>query len=191
MAKNKKEIKININEENQEVSVEQNETEQNETPEQKTALDELEEELQDAKEQLQEQKDKYLRLFADFDNAKKRHAKERLEIMKTAGKDVIIDIVSVIDDVERAIESSKNATDVNSVVEGMELIKNKLFNTLKSRGLNPMDAVGKAFDSDFHEAITEIPAPNEDLKGKVVDVIEKGYTLNDKIIRYAKVVVGK
>lgn len=140
---------------------------------------------------LQEQKDKYLRLFADFDNYKKRTAKERLDLLNTAGKDIILSILPVLDDFERAIAAADNATDVNSVKEGMDLIKNKLFNTLKQRGLEPMDSQGKDFDAEQQEAITEIPAPNAEMKGKVMDVVEKGYLMNGKIIRYAKVVVGK
>jgi molecular chaperone GrpE len=143
------------------------------------------------KAQLAEQKEKYLRLFADFDNYKKRSAKERLELLNTAGKDIILSILPTIDDFERAIQAAENAKDVESVKEGMVLIKNKFFSSLEQRGLKAMNSVGEAFNPELQEAITEVPAPNEDMKGKVLDVIEKGYLLNDKIIRFAKVVVGK
>jgi molecular chaperone GrpE len=148
-------------------------------------------EIENLKAQLAEQKEKYLRLFADFDNYKKRSAKERLELLNTAGKDIILSILPTIDDFERAIQAAENAKDVESVKEGMVLIKNKFFSSLEQRGLKAMNSVGEAFNPELQEAITEVPAPNEDMKGKVLDVIEKGYLLNDKIIRFAKVVVGK
>jgi molecular chaperone GrpE len=136
-------------------------------------------------------KDKYLRLFADFDNYKKRMAKERLELMDSAGKDIIKSVLPVIDDFERAQKALQNSDDVAAVKEGLDLVYQKLFKTLESKGLKPMESNGKKFDADLHEAITEIPAPSEDMKGKVIDTIEKGYYLSDKILRHAKVVVGK
>ena len=148
-------------------------------------------ELETLKNQLAEQKDKYLRLFADFDNYKKRTAKERLDLLNTAGKDIVLSVIPVIDDFERAINVADKATEVDSVKEGMILIKNKMFSVLEQRGLKAMESIGEPFDAEMHEAITEIPAPSDDLKGKVVDQVEKGYTMNGKIIRYAKVVVGK
>ncbi|MCB9225743.1 MAG: nucleotide exchange factor GrpE [Chitinophagales bacterium] len=172
--------------EEQEINKEENTAEE---PEVTEATEENSVETLERK--LQEQKDKYLRLFADFDNYKKRTAKERLDLLNTAGKDIILSILPVLDDFERAIAVADNATDVNSVKEGMDLIKNKLFNTLKQRGLEPMDSQGKDFDAEQQEAITEIPAPNAEMKGRVMDVVEKGYLMNGKIIRYAKVVVGK
>lgn len=138
-----------------------------------------------------ELKDKYVRLFADFDNYKKRVARERLELIKEAGKDVILNLLPVLDDFERAIKAAENATEVVPVKEGMSLIHNKLLKNLEQKGLKAVEPKGEAFDVEYHEAITEIPAPTEELKGKVVDVVEKGYYLNDRIIRYAKVVVGK
>lgn len=153
--------------------------------------EELESELEEARIQLQEQKDKFLRLYAEFDNYKKRTAKERLDLIKTAGQDVVIEMVSVIDDFERAEKAMAESDDIQAAKDGFKLIQEKLFSKLKHKGLEPMDSLYKDFDADLHEAITEIPAPNEELKGKVVDVIEKGYKLHDKIIRYAKVVVGK
>ena len=141
--------------------------------------------------ELAEQKDKYLRLFAEFDNFKRRTAKERIDLIKTAGQEIIQDILPVLDDFHRAEKSFETATDIEQLKVGIRLIQDKFVKTLQNKGLKPMESIGSAFDADFHEAITEIPAPNEEMKGKVIDEVEKGYFLNDKIIRYAKVVVGK
>ena len=141
--------------------------------------------------ELTEQKDKYLRLFAEFDNFKRRTAKERIDLIKTAGQEIIQDILPVLDDFHRAEKSFETATDIEQLKVGIRLIQDKFVKTLQNKGLKPMESIGSAFDADFHEAITEIPAPNEEMKGKVIDEVEKGYFLNDKIIRYAKVVVGK
>ncbi len=145
----------------------------------------------DAQAKIEELKDKYVRLFADFDNYKKRVARERLELIKDASKDVILNLLPVLDDFERAVKAAESATEVEPVKEGMILIHNKLLKNLEQKGLKFANPVGEPFDVEYHEAITEIPAPTEELKGKVVDVVEKGYYLNDRIIRYAKVVVGK
>ncbi|MBO9572806.1 MAG: nucleotide exchange factor GrpE [Chitinophagaceae bacterium] len=141
--------------------------------------------------EIAELKDKYLRQVADFDNLRKRAAKERLETIQTAGKDVITSLLTVLDDSERAAKQIESAQDINALKEGLNLVFGKLRSVLQSKGLKPMDSVGKDFNPEFHEAITEIPAPTEELKGKVIDEVEKGYYLNDKIIRFAKVVVGK
>lgn len=140
--------------------------------------------------EVEEQKDKYLRLFAEFDNFKRRNAKERIELIQTAGKDVIISMLEVMDDCDRAEKQLAETDDIISQKEGVKLVFNKLRNTLQARGLKAMDAVNTEFDVEKHEAITEMEAGDK-LKGKVVDVVEKGYYLNDKIIRFAKVVVGK
>jgi molecular chaperone GrpE len=153
--------------------------------------EQLEEDVKELTIQLQEQKDKFLRLYAEFDNFKKRTAKERLDLIKTAGQDIVIDLLPVLDDFDRAEKSLKESDDVVTAKEGFKLIKEKMLAKLESKGLMAMDAQGKDFDVELHEAITEIPAPKDALKGKVVDVVEKGYTLNQKIIRYAKVVIGK
>lgn len=142
-------------------------------------------------EQLKAANDKYLRLYAEFENFRRRTAKEKLDLISGASGDVIKEIIPVIDDMERAIESNKSSEDVNTVKEGFELVYNKLLRTLKSKGLQEMDSKNNEFDTDKHEAITKIPAPTEEEKGKVVDVVEKGYYLNDKVIRYAKVVIGE
>ena len=141
---------------------------------------------------LAQQKEKYLRMFADFDNAKRRHAREKQEWFSTAGKDVILDILPVVDDFERAMqmETSEANSDEKLESEGVQLIYQKLAGVLKKRGVEAIDAYGMTFDDALHEALTEIPA-DPDMKGKVVDVVEKGYTMNGKLIRHAKVVVGK
>lgn len=141
--------------------------------------------------ELQEQKDKYLRLFADFDNFKRRNAKERIELIQTAGKEVITSLLDVLDDSERSEKVLETSTDVDAVKDGVKLVFQKLRNQLEQKGLKPMDSIGAEFNADLHEAITEIPAPSKKLVGKVIDEVQKGYLLNDKIIRYAKVVVGK
>ena len=139
---------------------------------------------------LKEQKDKYIRLMAEFDNFRRRTAKERLELIQTAGKDVIIPLLEVLDDCDRA-EKQLSANEDNAHKEGIQLVFNKLRSTLQSRGVKAMESIGTDFDVEKHEAITEIPAPTPELKGKVLDEVVKGYYLNDKLIRFAKVVVGK
>jgi molecular chaperone GrpE len=146
------------------------------------------EKLQD---ELAQQKDKYLRLFAEFDNYKRRSAKERIELISTAGKEVITSLLDVIDDSERAEKVLEKSTDTEAIKEGLKLVFQKLRSVLEQKGLKPMESIGKEFNADIHEAITEIPAPAPNMEGKVIDEIQKGYFLNDKIIRYAKVVVGK
>lgn len=140
--------------------------------------------------ELQEQKDKYLRLFAEFDNFKRRNARERIELIQTAGKEVIGSLLEVLDDCERAEKQLAESDDIISNRKGVELVFTKLKNKLQAKGLKVMESINTDFDVEKHEAITEVEVP-EDQKGKVVDEIEKGYYLNDKIIRFAKVVVGK
>jgi molecular chaperone GrpE len=155
------------------------------------ACSDKDEQIAALQQQLEELKDKYLRQVADYDNLRKRTAKERLELMQTAGRDVIVSLLDALDDSERAEKQIQSAKDVEALKEGLSLVFNKLKATLQARGLKPMETIGKEFNPDMHEAITEIPAPSPELKGKVVDELEKGYYLNDKIIRFAKVVVGK
>lgn len=179
----------NINEElmNEHLSEDQvqeteNQTEQNETSG-KT-------ELEIVKEQLAKEKDQYLRLFAEFDNFKKRTSRERIDFFKTANKEVVTALLPVLDDFQRAMVQIEKSDD-NGLQQGVELIYNKLNETLRTKGLNVIEVkAGDDFNTDLHEAITQIPAPTEDLKGKIVDVVETGYLLNDVVIRYAKVVVG-
>ena len=151
----------------------------------------LEKQLEEAQAESAELKDKYLRLLAEFENFKKRTFKEKLETMKTAAQDTMSAILPVLDDFDRAKKIAADESTTEQFSEGVQLVYNKLHSVMSQRGLTAMESDGEAFDPELHEAITEIPAPTEELKGKVVDTIEKGYLLKDKIIRHAKVVVGK
>lgn len=146
---------------------------------------------EDVKAQLDALKDKYLRLVAEFDNYKKRTVKEKLEFMKTAAQDTLSALLPVLDDFDRAKKTAEDENSAETFSEGVQLVYNKLYNVLKQQGIEPMETNGEAFDPELHEALTEIPAPTEDLKGKIIDTIEKGYFLKGKIIRHAKVVTGK
>ena len=134
--------------------------------------------------------DKYIRLYAEFDNFKRRTLKERVELIQTSNKDVIISLLPVLDDFDRAIKSIETANETASIKEGVALIQHKLKGILSQKGLKEMESKGKTFDADLHEGITNVPTQEENLKGKVVDELEKGYFLNDKVIRFAKVVIG-
>ncbi|MBL7909257.1 MAG: nucleotide exchange factor GrpE [Bacteroidia bacterium] len=151
--------------------------------------EEIQNPLELLKEELSVANDKYLRLYSDFENYKRRLAKERIELIKTAGADVITSLLPIIDDFERAMKAQENTSDVTALKEGIQLIFQKLNNTLTQQGLTAIESINKPFDTDLHEAITSIPA-DDDKKGLVVDEIEKGYMLNDKVVRHAKVVVG-
>lgn len=140
--------------------------------------------------ELAELKDKYLRLYADFENFRRRTAKEKLDLIGNANEGLLQALIPVVDDFERAMQSIENTDDVAAVKEGVSLIYNKLFKTLESKGLKPMVSKGEPFNADLHESVTQFPAPSADQKGKVIDEIEKGYYLNDKVIRFAKVIVG-
>jgi molecular chaperone GrpE len=140
--------------------------------------------------QLQEQKDKYLRLFAEFDNYKRRTSKERIELIQTAGKEIIQSLLDVLDDVDRAEKQMNNSTDIEQLKEGNQLVFNKLRSVLLQKGLSNMESLNEDFDVEKHEAITEVSMGDEKV-GKVVDEVQKGYYLNGKLIRFAKVVVGK
>lgn len=141
--------------------------------------------------EIAELKNKYLRLYSDFENFRKRTSKERLDLISTASEEVLKDMIPVVDDFERSLKANENEKDASKVGEGNLLIFQKLTRILKTKGLVPMeDLIGKPFDADTQEAITQIPAPTKELKGKVVDVVEKGYTLGDKVVRFAKVVIG-
>jgi len=142
------------------------------------------------KEELAIANDKYLRLYAEFDNFRRRTIKEREEARKMEGKDVIVSLLPVLDDFDRALKAMETATDIAPVKEGVTLVQHKLKNILSQKGLKPMESIGSPFDPELHEAITNIPAPNEELKGKVIDEMEKGYFLNDKVVRFAKAIVG-
>jgi len=151
---------------------------------------ELEDELIEAREKIAEINDKYLRLYSEFDNFRKRTIKEKSDIYKTAGEDVIISIISIVDDFDRALKATEDTEENRAHREGLELIYNRFLNILKQKNVEEIECIGKEFDTDLHEALTKIPAASEDMKGKVIDAIEKGYTMNDKVIRFAKVVVG-
>ncbi len=160
------------------------------TPE-KENQKETENSQKNLEEELAKEKDRFLRLFAEFENYKKRTSKERIELFKTAGQDILSSMLPIVDDFDRALIEISKSGDEN-LVKGVELIYNKLINTLKSKGLEKVEVTsGDVFDSEIHEAVTQIPAPSDDLKGKIIDVVEKGYKLADKIIRYPKVVVGQ
>jgi molecular chaperone GrpE len=142
------------------------------------------------KNELGEMKDKYLRLYSEFENFRKRTSKEKSDLIRTANEDVLVAVLPVLDDFERAIKAFGDDESQKATKEGVELIYQKLYKTLENKGLKPINAVGEVFNIDLHEAITQIPAPSEDMKGKVIDEIEKGYFLNEKVIRFAKVVTG-
>ena len=163
-----------------------------ENPDAQESTEQVEEQTAEEKLQaeVQQLNDKYLRLYAEFDNYKRRTQKERVELLQTAGKDVIVSLLPVLDDFDRALKAMDTATEVAPVKEGILLVSSKLKNTLSQKGLKDVESINKEFNTDFHEAITNIPAPTEELKGKVIDEVEKGYTLNDSVIRFAKVVVG-
>ena len=151
----------------------------------------VEKELEDAKEQLEQQKDKFLRLSAEFDNYRKRTMKEKAELILNGGEKTISSILPILDDFERALQNMEKATDVNAIKEGVEIIYNKFIKVLKENGVKVIETKGQPLNTDFHEAIAVIPAPEEAQKGKILDCVQNGYTLNDKVIRHAKVVVGE
>lgn len=177
--------------ENKDINQEQPAAETPETPkaDQNTANES--EDKAKLEQQLAEAKDKYMRLFADFENFRRRSAKDKLEFLKTANEGLIVSLLPVLDDFERAKRTFENPnTDIEAIKQGFELIFSKFTKVLENKGLKSLTSDGELFNADLHEAITKIPAPSEDLKGKVVDTIEKGYSLEDKVIRFAKVVIG-
>lgn len=183
--KNKEQVDQELNKQSEEQVLE--ETPQNEA-ENPTETENIESKLEA---EVAELKEKYLRLYSDFENFRKRTAKERIDLIKTASEDVLKDLIPVVDDFERAFKASESENDPMKIREGNQLIFHKLVRILEFKGLKAMeDLAGKPFNPDTQEAITQIPAPSEELKGTVIDVIEKGYTLGDKVVRYAKVVTG-
>ncbi len=147
--------------------------------------------LKESDEKMKELHDRYLRLSAEFDNYRKRTLKEKMDLTKSAGEQLMLNLLPVVDDFERGINNMNDSQEIGAIKEGVILIYNKFKDFLNQNGVREIDAAEKEFDIDFHEAITKIPAPNKELKGRVVDVVEKGYTLNDKVIRFSKVVVGE
>ena len=185
-----KEEELNV-EETLNNAEEQPQDEQAENAAPMTHEEELEKELETAQETIEEQKDKYLRLSAEFDNYRKRTMKEKAELILNGGEKSLSSILPVVDDFERAIKTMETATDVNAVKEGVELIYNKFMAVLAQNGVKVIETKDQPLDTDFHEAIAVIPAPSEAQKGKILDCVQTGYTLNDKVIRHAKVVVGE
>ena len=173
--------------ENLSAQEEENEKEKESTPHK----NDLEDELKQVQEQLEEQKDKYLRLSAEFDNYRKRTMKEKAELILNGGEKTISSILPVIDDLERALQNMEKTTDIDSIKKGVELIYNKFITVLKQNGVAIIETKGQPLDTDFHEAIAVVPAPDEEQKGKILDCVQTGYTLNEKVIRHAKVVVGE
>ncbi len=172
-------------EDSEAVSAEGQETEKQDTGKQ------AEEELEAARKTIEEQQDKYLRLSAEFDNYRKRTLKEKAELIKNGGEKTLTAILPVLDDLERALHTAETSEDVKPMREGIELIYNKFLKVLAQEGLHKIETEGKDFDTDFHEAIALVPAPTEDVKGKILDCVQTGYTLNDKVIRHAKVAVAQ
>jgi molecular chaperone GrpE len=159
---------------------------------QKTAKkDDTKSKISSFEEKIRELQDRYLRLSAEFDNYRKRTLKEKMELTKSAGESLLMNLLPVMDDLERGIQTVNDAEDIEAIKEGINLIYNKFRDFLNQNGIKEIEALNKEFNIDFHEAVTKIPVPKKDMKGKVVDVIEKGYTLNEKVIRYSKVVIGE
>ena len=185
-----KEEELNV-EETQNGADEQPQNEQAEETAPLTHEEELEKELEKAQETIDEQKDKYLRLSAEFDNYRKRTMKEKAELILNGGEKSLSSILPIVDDFERAIKTMETATDVSAVKEGVELIYNKFMAVLGQNGVKVIETKDQPLDTDYHEAIAVIPAPSEEQKGKILDCVQTGYTLNDKVLRHAKVVVGE
>ncbi len=178
-------------EQNTEVDTATQETEAETTNETPTAEERMVDEVSKLKDDVASEKDRYLRLFAEFENYKKRTSRERIELFKTAGQEVMVAILPILDDFDRALAEIKKSED-NDHFTGVNLINVKLRETLKLKGLEPIGTQqGDTFDAEIHEAITQIPAPDKNMKGKIIDVVETGYKLGDKIIRYPKVVIGQ
>ncbi len=175
---------------NQDQEIESNGKKEKPKSEKKSRKLKSEKKVEELAEKNEELNDRYLRLYSEFDNYRKRTNKERLDLLKSASQELVVDLLPVLDDFDRAIKAMEVQGADQEIKEGVELVYNKLFGILSQKGLEPMNSMGKDFDTDFNEAITNIPATSEDMVGKVVDVIEKGYLLNGKIIRFAKVVVG-
>lgn len=189
--KEKKVKEDELNVEETQDTADQPQSEQMEESTSQTLEEKLEKELEGANATIEEQKDKYLRLSAEFDNYRKRTMKEKAELILNGGEKSISSILPVIDDFERAIKTMESAKDVNAVKEGVELIYNKFMTVLGQNGVKVIETINQPLDTDYHEAIAVIPAPSKEQKGKILDCVQTGYTLNDKVIRHAKVVIGE
>ena len=190
--KNKRGKMNSENENKEELNSEEtvDETQQNEETVAEEVVEERSE-LEIAQEQAAVANDKHLRLYSEFDNFRKRSAKEKIDLIKSASEDVIKNMLPIVDDFKRAMAHNAEVDDADSIKQGFELIFNKLYKSLEMKGLKKVDSMGEVFNADIHEAITQIPAPSEDMKGKILDVVEEGYYLGDKIIRFPKVVIGQ
>ena len=188
MEKNKESVIEDINEENGQKAANKTKKDKKSKSSKKKGKNDA---LKELEQELTESKEKYLRLYAEFENYKRRTVRERLDLMKNAAQDTLSSLLPILDDFDRAKKSADDENTDEVFSEGVTLVYNKLKSTLKAKGLEEMTTDGEVFDPEYHDAITEIPAPGEDMKGKIIDTIEKGYLLNDKIIRHAKVVVGK
>lgn len=191
---NEQEAEVKNNpEQEQETAVEKEETTKAKAKKEdkKAKKDKKEEKIASLEKEVDEIKDKHIRLQAEFDNYRKRTMKEKMDLVKTGGEKVLVDILPVIDDFERALSNFKEIDDEDPFKHGVILIYNKFQEFLKQNGIKEIEAIEQVFDTDLHEAITKIPAPTEELKGKVVDVVQKGYLMNDKVIRFSKVVIGE
>lgn len=179
--------------ENEQTTSEASEAQENASSEEKelTAEEKLGKELEEAQKVIDEQKDKYLRLSAEFDNFRKRTLKEKAELIKNGGEKAINAVLPILDDLERALQNMQKAEDVKAIYDGVELIYQKFLKNLHQEGLEKMEPVGEVFDTDFHEAVALVPAPSEEQKGKILDCVQTGYKLNEKVIRHAKVVVAQ
>ena len=185
MSKNKADVDSTVEE------VEDKKSTKKSSKSKKPSIKSLQADVEELNIQLAESKDKYLRLFAEFDNFKKRTIRERIDLMKNASQDAFSSLLPVIDDFDRAKNSADDESSEEAFSEGVLLVYNKLYSVLNNKGLKKMESTGEVFDPELHEAITKIPAPSDEMKGKVIDTIESGFYLNDKIIRHAKVVVGE
>ncbi len=172
-------------------SGENNSEKETEVPVELSEIDAAKKQIDELQLKVQQMNDTYLRTLAEYDNYRKRTLKEKADLIKTGGESVLINILGVVDDVERGLDSSRKAQDIDALREGIELIYNKFAGFLKQNGISSIETVGQPFNTDHHEAIATIPAPEEAMKGKVIDCVQKGYYLHDKVIRFAKVVVGE
>jgi molecular chaperone GrpE len=170
---------------------ENNSEKDTEVPVELSEIDAAKKQIEELQSKIEQMNDTYLRTLAEYDNYRKRTIKEKADLIKTGGESVLINILGVVDDVERGLESSRKAQDLDALREGVELIYNKFNGFLKQNGISSIETVGEPFNTDHHEAIATIPAPEESMKGKVIDCVQKGYYLHDKVIRFAKVVVGE
>ena len=177
-------------EETKDTAEEQPQNDQAEEAAPLTHEEQLEKELEDAQAVIEEQKDKYLRLSAEFDNYRKRTLREKMDLIASGGEDVIKSLLTVMDDIDRALDAMSKSSDIDSIRQGIVLIHQKLLETLHAKGVEEITAIGKELDTDLHEAVAKFPVSDEK-KGKIIDVVQKGYKLKDKVVRFAKVVVGE